>query len=63
MFNPYTALYQIMTLALPIELAHAKELMDQAKLDEALEMIEQFENRESLSHEDQLSALLMKGRI
>ncbi|MHA2186554.1 MAG: hypothetical protein ACXAAI_16310, partial [Promethearchaeota archaeon] len=48
---------------LPEELAYARELMDQAKLDEALEIIKQFEKKESLAPEDQLSALLIKGKI
>ena len=48
---------------LPKELAQARELMDQAKLDEALKIIERFENEKSLSPENQLSALLTKGRI
>lgn len=51
-----------MTKQLPEELARARELMDQAKLDEALEFIEQYEKSESLSPKDQLSALLIKGR-
>ncbi|MHA2401111.1 MAG: tetratricopeptide repeat protein [Promethearchaeota archaeon] len=48
---------------LPKELTKAKELMDHAKLDEALEIIEQFEKNESLSPKVQLSVLLIKGRI
>ena len=52
-----------MTKLLPKELAHARELMDQAKFGEALEIIENFENGESLLPEDQLSALLIKARI
>ncbi|MHA2131885.1 MAG: tetratricopeptide repeat protein, partial [Promethearchaeota archaeon] len=48
---------------LPEELACVGELIDQAKLEEALEIIEEFENIESLSPEDQLSALLIKARI
>jgi len=52
-----------MTKLLPKELVQAREFMDQAKLDEALEIIEQFEKTGSLSSEDQLSALLMKGRV
>ncbi|MFX1470481.1 MAG: tetratricopeptide repeat protein [Promethearchaeota archaeon] len=52
-----------MTKLLPKELAHAKELVDQAKFGEALEIIENFENVESLLPEDQLSVLLIKARI
>ncbi len=52
-----------MTKLLPKELAHARELMDQAKFGEALEIVTNFENVESLSPEDQLSALLIKARI
>jgi tetratricopeptide (TPR) repeat protein len=52
-----------MTLVLPKELTQAKELMDQGKLDEALEIINQFEKIESLSPEDMLSALLVKGKV
>ena len=52
-----------MSKALPKELAQARELMDQAKLEEALEIIEEFGNAESISPKDQLSALLMKGRV
>ena len=52
-----------MTKILPKELAHARELNDQAKFGEALDIIENFEKRESLSPEDQLSALLIKGNI
>ncbi|MHA1884764.1 MAG: tetratricopeptide repeat protein [Promethearchaeota archaeon] len=48
---------------LPKELIHARELMDQAKFIEALEIIDQFEKDESLSLEDRLSALGIKGRI
>ena len=52
-----------MPLQLPEELAQAKELMDQARFGEALEITENFEKGESLSPEDQLLALLTKGRI
>jgi tetratricopeptide (TPR) repeat protein len=52
-----------MTKLLPKELAYASELMDQAKLGEALEIIENFEDTTSLSPEDQLSALLLKSMI
>jgi len=47
--------------SLPKELVQARELMDQAKLDEALEIIEKFENGKSFSPEDQLSVLLIKA--
>jgi len=52
-----------MTKLLPKELVYARELTDQAKFEEALEIIENFENVESLLPEDQLSALLIKARI
>ncbi|MHA2130052.1 MAG: tetratricopeptide repeat protein [Promethearchaeota archaeon] len=47
----------------PKEIIRAKELLQEAKFDEALEIIEQFENFESPSPENQLSALLLKGKI
>ena len=52
-----------MTILLPKELTHARELIDQAKFGDALEIIENFENAESLSPEDQLSVLLIKAKI
>jgi len=52
-----------MTKPLPKELTHARELMDQAKIEEALKIIEQFEKDESLSPKDRLSAFLIKGKI
>ncbi|MFX0080901.1 MAG: hypothetical protein ACFE94_04025 [Candidatus Hodarchaeota archaeon] len=52
-----------MSRLLPKELVRAKELMDQAKLEEALEIIENYEKIESLSSRDQLSALLIKATI
>ena len=52
-----------MSKLLPKELIHASELIDQAKFEEALEIIENFENIESLQPEDQLSALLLKAMI
>jgi tetratricopeptide (TPR) repeat protein len=48
---------------LPKELVQAKELMDQARLDEALEIIEKFERGETIGPEDHLSTLLIKGKI
>lgn len=62
-FNPYTAIRKMMTKLLPKELARAKELMDQAKLYEALKIIENFAKGESLALKDQLSSLLIKGRV
>lgn len=44
-------------------LAQARDLTEQAKLDEALEIIEKLEKVESLSPKDQLSVLLLKGKI
>ncbi|MHA2126755.1 MAG: tetratricopeptide repeat protein [Promethearchaeota archaeon] len=52
-----------MTLLLPKELAHARELIDQAKFDKAFEIVENFEKTESLPPKDQLSTLLIKGKI
>jgi len=52
-----------MSKLFPKELVHARELMDQAKLDETLEIIENIEKSESLSPKDQLSALLIKGSV
>ncbi|GAG57106.1 unnamed protein product, partial [marine sediment metagenome] len=55
-----------MTKLLPKELVHARELIDQAKFGEALEIIENFENVEnveSLLPEDQLSVLLIKVSV
>ncbi|MFX0029321.1 MAG: tetratricopeptide repeat protein [Candidatus Hermodarchaeota archaeon] len=48
---------------IPKELAHARELIDQAKLEEAFEIVENCEKDESLTPKDQLSALLIKGKI
>ena len=62
-FKPYTANRNIMPILLPEELGKAKELLDQAKFGEALEIITNFENVESLLPEEQLSALLIKARI
>ena len=52
MVDPYSANRNTMLQQLPEELTRARELMDQAKLDEALEIIEQFEKDEALSPED-----------
>ncbi|MFW9942651.1 MAG: tetratricopeptide repeat protein [Candidatus Thorarchaeota archaeon] len=52
-----------MIKVLPKELTRARELMEQAKFDEALEIIEKYEKRDSITQEDQLSALLIKGGI
>jgi len=43
-FNPYTANRELMAKSLPKELNRAEELIEQAKLYEALEIIEQFEH-------------------
>ena len=48
---------------LPIELAQAKELILERKMDEALEIITNFEQNEDLTPLNQLSILLLKGRI
>jgi tetratricopeptide (TPR) repeat protein len=45
------------------ELTHVRDLCDQAKFGEALEIIENLENSESLSQEDLLSALLIRGNV
>ncbi len=52
-----------MTRSLPKELAQARDLTEQAKLDEAFKIIEKLEKVESLSPKDQLSVLLLKGKI
>ncbi|MFX0028463.1 MAG: tetratricopeptide repeat protein, partial [Candidatus Hermodarchaeota archaeon] len=52
-----------MTNILPNELVQARRLMDQAKFDEALEIVENFEKTESLTQEAQLSAIIIKGRV
>ncbi len=52
-----------MSNLLPNELLHARELMYQAKFGEALEIIENFEKNKSITPEDQLSALIIKGKI
>jgi tetratricopeptide (TPR) repeat protein len=52
-----------MTIQLPKELAQAKELLDHAKFEEALKIIENYEDVESLPLSDQLSALLIKANI
>ncbi|MHA2182165.1 MAG: hypothetical protein ACXAAH_12165, partial [Promethearchaeota archaeon] len=48
---------------LPKELVQAKELMDQARLDEALEIIEKVERGETVGPKIHLSTLLIKGKI
>jgi tetratricopeptide (TPR) repeat protein len=48
---------------LPKELTRARELIDQAKFDEALEIIEKYEKEKSFTQEEQLSTLLIKGRL
>jgi tetratricopeptide (TPR) repeat protein len=48
---------------LPEELARARELTDQGRFDEALEIVEKSEKVRSLSPEDKLSTLLIKGRL
>jgi len=48
---------------LPIELAQAKELILDRKMEEALEIITNFEQKEGITPEDLLSIHLLKGRI
>ena len=48
---------------MPEELVRVEKLINQANLEEALEIIENFEKKETLTHEDQLATLLLKGRI
>jgi len=45
----------------PDELVRAEELMHNGKLEEAFEKVSNFEKKSGLTHEDQLSALLIKG--
>ncbi|MHA2180356.1 MAG: tetratricopeptide repeat protein [Promethearchaeota archaeon] len=47
----------------PEELIRVSELIDQVSFEEALEIIEELEKDESLSPKDQVSVILMKGRI
>jgi tetratricopeptide (TPR) repeat protein len=47
----------------PKELIRAEELMYNGKVEEALEIVLNFEKRSELSTKDQLSALLLKGMI
>ena len=54
---------KIMIKLLPKELTQARDLLEQAKFDEALEIIKKYEKQESLTKEDQLSVLLTKGGL
>jgi tetratricopeptide (TPR) repeat protein len=48
---------------LPDELAQAKELVLDRKMDEALDIITKFEQNKGITPENQLSILLLRGRI
>ena len=52
-----------MTDPRPRELLLVEQLINEAKFEDALKTIENFEKKESLTPEDQLSMLLLKGRI
>ena len=52
-----------MTILMPEELVRAKQLMYNAKFEEALKIIENLEKKETLTPNDQLSTLSLKGRI
>jgi tetratricopeptide (TPR) repeat protein len=52
-----------MTKQLPIELTHARELIDQAKFEEALDIIKNFEKQGSLTQKNALIANIMVGWI
>ena len=52
-----------MAKELPEELACARELIDKAKLDDALEIIKNFEKKSGLTNEEKLWTLLLKGWI
>ncbi|KKN57294.1 hypothetical protein LCGC14_0563750 [marine sediment metagenome] len=47
----------------PKELLRVEQLINEVKFEEALKIIENFEIKEPLTSEDQLSMLLLKGRI
>jgi tetratricopeptide (TPR) repeat protein len=47
----------------PNELVQAEKLIYEAKFDEALEIISNFETKEDINPKDQLSSLILKGRI
>ena len=47
----------------PEQLIRAEELYYNGKVDEALEIVENFEKISELTQKDQLSALLLKGNI
>ena len=48
---------------MPEELLRAEQLMYNAKFEEALKIIENLEKKETLTPNDQLSTLSLKGRI
>ena len=47
----------------PAELVQVEELICEAKFDEALEMIEDFDGKSPSTQKNRLSALIIKGRI
>jgi tetratricopeptide (TPR) repeat protein len=52
-----------MSVTRPEELINAEELLYNGKVEEALEIVLNFEKRSDLTPEDQLSALLLKGWV
>lgn len=52
-----------MTDSRPKELIRAEKLFPEARFKEALKIIKDFEKKEIITPEDQLSTLLLKGRI
>lgn len=52
-----------MTIFMPEELVRAEQLMYNAKFEEALKIIENLEKKKTLTPNDQLSTLSLKGRI
>lgn len=47
----------------PKVFAHVEELLNEAKIEEALEIIEKFEKTEEITPKDRLSILISKGKI
>ena len=61
--SKYCELKEKMTDPRPREFLRLEQLINEAKFEDALKTIENFEKKESLTPEDQLSMLLLKGRI
>ncbi len=52
-----------MVYSKPQELINAEDLMNDGKLEEALNKVSKFENNSEITLQDQLSALLIKGKL